>query len=275
MQYNYIKKAEHFWKGMGGHESQISPIPPVRYGDRFVKFISGITMSREAAEKERVSAASDANAVILPSGRETIFNDPNLGGVNVFHEKPSNPAGTQAVMEEASHIALKTMQHGASEEDVPDRQISTVRSPGGTETDISQLLPVIGEAGESASNASRTPSRITPSHSREDMTDRQRLVLLGNANMPAEAVGEVPPPTPPKMDGSIDTRAAHERLSWGGRPPPTPPKDDSRNSDDERRSRGPSLDKALPLPPATHQLSASPTRIGDDGWGGLTTSAAR
>lgn len=271
MQYNYIKKAEHFWKGMGGHESQISPIPPVRYGDRFVKFISGITMSREAAEKERVSAASDVNAVTLPGGRETIFNDPNLGGVNVFPEKPSNPAGTEAVMEEASHIALKTMQRGASEEDVPDRQISTVRSPGGTETDISQLLPVIGEAGESASNASRTPSRITPSHSRENLSDHQRLVLLGNANMPPEAVGEVPPPTPPKMDGSIDTRAANERLSWGGRPPPTPPKDDA----EERKGRGPSLDKALPLPPAvaTHQLSVSPTRIGseDDGWGGLTT----
>lgn len=230
-------------------------------------------MSREAAERDRVSAASDANAVMLPGGRETIFNDPNLGGVNVVHEKPSNPAGTEAVMEEASHIALKTMQHGASEEDVPDRQISTVRSPGGTETDVTQLLPVIGEAGESASNASRTPSRITPAHSHEDMTDRQRLVLLGNANMPTEAVREVPPPTPPKIDGSIDTRATDERLSWGGRPPPTPPKDDSRG-DDARRSRGPSLDKALPLPPGTHQLSMSPTRIGDgadDGWGGMAT----
>lgn len=259
-QYNYVKKAEHFWKGMGGHESQISPIPPIRYGDRFVKFISGITMSREAAEKDRVSAVSDANAVTIPGGgRETLFNDPNLGGVNVVHEKPSNPAGTEAVMEQASHIALKTMQNGASEDDVPDRQITTVRSPGGTEIDVNHLLPVIGEAGESASNASRTPSRITPAHSHEDMTDRQRLVLLGNANMPAEAIGEVPPPTPPKTDGSIDTRAADERLSWGGRPPPTPPKDDSKGNDG-RMSRA-SLDKALPLPPATQQLSMSPTRM--------------
>ncbi|KAI7666264.1 SAICAR synthase-like protein, partial [Hortaea werneckii] len=53
--YNFVKKTEHLWKGLGGHESQISPIPPERYGDRFVKFISGITMSRERAEKERIS----------------------------------------------------------------------------------------------------------------------------------------------------------------------------------------------------------------------------
>lgn len=281
MQYNYIKKAEHFWKGFGGHESQISPIPPVRYGDRFVKFISGITMSREVAEKDRISAASQANLVTLPGGREVIFNDPNLGGINAVHEKASNPAGTERVMEEASHVALKTMQHGASEDDVPDRALTTVRSPGGTETDVTQLLPVIGEAGEGGSaNASRTPSstrKITPKHSHEkmDITDRERLVLLGNANMPAEAVGEVPPPTPPKWDGSVDSRPADERLSWGGRPPPTPPKDDSRLSYEEQRSRGPSLDKALPMipPSATEQLSMSPTRMSgdDDGWGGLAT----
>ncbi|KAF2100067.1 SAICAR synthase-like protein, partial [Rhizodiscina lignyota] len=51
--YGFIKRAEHFWKGLSSPESQISAVPPERYGDRFVRFINGITKTREAAELEK------------------------------------------------------------------------------------------------------------------------------------------------------------------------------------------------------------------------------
>lgn len=54
--YNTVKKAEHFWKGMGGHEPEISPIPPQRYGERFIRFIERTTKSSDLTEKERESA---------------------------------------------------------------------------------------------------------------------------------------------------------------------------------------------------------------------------
>ncbi|KAF2768582.1 SAICAR synthase-like protein [Teratosphaeria nubilosa] len=249
--YNYVKKAEHFWKGMGGHESQISPIPPERYGERFVKFIAGITMSREQAEKVRLSTNLHSTAgIVIPPGIEGTLDDPRLSS-----SKTANPPGTDKVMEEAELEAERSRRHGHSEAEAPDRTISAVRSPG--EGIEAATLPVIGEAAESASNTSKTP-RITPTHSYESLPPHQPVV--GNANMPAEAVGEMPPPTPPKTDGTAEARDFDlGRGSWGGGPPPTPPKDAQQR---DRRSRA--MEKTLPLPPeiqATKVFSRSPSRL--------------
>ena len=50
--YNSVKKAEHFLKGLaaGHRKDDISAVPPKQYGDRFIDFMSGITMSREQAK---------------------------------------------------------------------------------------------------------------------------------------------------------------------------------------------------------------------------------
>jgi 1-phosphatidylinositol-4-phosphate 5-kinase len=246
---------------MGGHESQISPIPPERYGDRFVRFISGVTMSRERAEKARLSATLRDGGITVPSGIEGTLHDPVLGGMNVpaITRDHVNPPGTERVMQKAEHMAEKSRRKGSNEEEsIPDRSLMAVSSPG----DLT--LPVIGEAGENSSNFSRTPSHhhATPRQSREQIWNPAAssssippLPMIGNADMPSDAIGEVPPPTPPKMDGSVDTRRATERQSWGGRPPPTPPKD--------LQQRPPVFgkDKELPLPPSRTQFSASPMHM--------------
>lgn len=290
LQYNMVKKLEHFWKGMGGHESQISPIPPERYGDRFIRFISGITMSRERAEQARLSDAPESSiGVSIPHGIEGTVDDPRLGGVNI-HRDTRNPAGTDKVMERAEHEAERSKRQGANEDDVPDRSLSAVRSPGDPHADAA-TLPVIGEAAENASNASRTPSRLTPSHSRDDVSASTTIlpqVILGNANMPSDALGEVPPPTPQKTDEP--PAAARESIKYsidrsrslsnsnsigggGGAPPPTPPKDEIYRSgkgafvDSEKADREilEHPEKDLPTPPVTHkatkELSHSPSRI--------------
>jgi len=65
LKYGIIKKIEHFWKGLYGDRTQISALPPHQYGERFINFIEGVTMSheeaaREALEKERVAAEAAA-----------------------------------------------------------------------------------------------------------------------------------------------------------------------------------------------------------------------
>ncbi|SMR60525.1 unnamed protein product [Zymoseptoria tritici ST99CH_1E4] len=203
--YNYIKKAEHFWKGMGGHESQISAIPPVRYGDRFVKFIAGVTMSRERAEAQRESAVQEpitahiTNGLRISESLAGSINDPRLGGVNIHNasntllspgsmsmemERKSadshDPVGTEKVMEGAAAVALKSMQGGASEEDVPDRSIGTVRTSG--LRNDANTLPVIGEtmSGSGEGGSRRTSVGGEDREGRESMSAMSRLVRKVN-----------------------------------------------------------------------------------------------
>ena len=122
---------------MSSDSSQISPIPPEGYGDRFVRFISGITMTKE--EQERQSQSGD----LLD------------GSIDTHHQSsfPISRHSTDRVIEKAEKQAHKTEKEGATEEPKRDRTLSTVRSPsveraggGGGAT-----LPVVEEDGEAAS----------------------------------------------------------------------------------------------------------------------------
>jgi 1-phosphatidylinositol-4-phosphate 5-kinase len=264
-----LKKAEHFWKGMGGNESQISPIPPERYGDRFIKFISGMTMSRERAEHARLSRTLEAaTGLILPPGIQPPIDDPHLGGCNI-HQDKNNPPGTNRVIEKAERSAEKSTRRGADEKDIPERSLGAL---GRDESD-GAVLPVIGEAAESSSQVSRTPPHPTPKVSYENFSRRRKShtpvqSIVGNANMPSESIGEMPPPTPPKHDGAFEEREG--RPSWGGGPPPTPPKDEKYrgrlSNDSHSRMSMESRDKDLPTLPnaANLRLSASPMRADRD-----------
>ncbi|KAL5046410.1 hypothetical protein BDW71DRAFT_66372 [Aspergillus fruticulosus] len=71
--YGTVKKIEHFIKGLTHDRTQISPIPPEGYGDRFVNFIRRITMSTEEAERTREQETSEnpINQPISPTENET------------------------------------------------------------------------------------------------------------------------------------------------------------------------------------------------------------
>ncbi|KAF2717851.1 SAICAR synthase-like protein [Polychaeton citri CBS 116435] len=254
--YGFAKKVEHMWKGWGGKASQISPIPPQRYGDRFVRFISGVTKSRERAEQEKLSTSLEQTAgIVVPPGIEGTLDDPQLGGINLAKTRRSqdnfDPPGTDKVIAKAEKQAQRSLDKGRNELDIPDRSLSAVRTPDGADSDT-VMLPVIGEAAESASNASRTPSGVSRKPSREEFASKQPMT--GDANTRSDHVGEVPPPTPPKTDDSNDTET---RGSWRGETvaPPTPPKDDKRVS---------RVDHGLPiLPKVSLQFSHSPQRAAD------------
>ncbi|KAL5000826.1 hypothetical protein BDV10DRAFT_29123 [Aspergillus recurvatus] len=71
--YGTVKRIEHFIKGLTHDRTQISPIPPEGYGDRFINFIRRITMSKEEAERIRDQEALEkpTNQPISPTENET------------------------------------------------------------------------------------------------------------------------------------------------------------------------------------------------------------
>ncbi|XHG09252.1 1-phosphatidylinositol-4-phosphate 5-kinase Its3 [Aspergillus wentii] len=119
--YGTVKRIENFFKGLSNDKTQISPVPPESYGDRFIHFIKGITMSKEEVERHRESRAM---------GRESA-------------ERSSSVERTmQAAEKEASKDVSITHP----------RTLSTVRDPADANgSGPTSTLPIVDEAGEASS----------------------------------------------------------------------------------------------------------------------------
>lgn len=119
--YGMVKRLEHFFKGLSHDRNQISPVPPEGYGDRFVNFIKGITMSKEEAVRCRESR--------------------QLGRTSA-ERTPSVERTMQAAEKEAAKDVSLTHP----------RTLSTVRDPSDTTgTGPTSTLPIVDEAGEASS----------------------------------------------------------------------------------------------------------------------------
>lgn len=216
---------EHFFKGLANTESQISAIPPERYGDRFIKFVTGVTKTKEAAEREKAGAADPIAETMAGVSRSS----------------------TDRVMDKAEHQAEKTQRHGTPEQQVPNLQLRAVRSPSAERGEMGTVLPVVEEAGEASSLGGRSnrshdaPTRSPPPPPTENahVTPLQRPLArdVEHGRPPptppkdSATASEERPPTPPK-----DDHYAHNRHSG----PPTPPKEANGRS---------SIDKDLPRTP--------------------------
>lgn len=78
MQYGTVKRLENFWKGLSHDKQQISPIPPVPYGDRFIKFVMDITKSREEVREEvRDEVREDVRGEIREENEEALESGNN------------------------------------------------------------------------------------------------------------------------------------------------------------------------------------------------------
>ncbi|KAI2786672.1 Phosphatidylinositol 4-phosphate 5-kinase its3 [Penicillium oxalicum] len=156
--YGMVKKIENFFKGLSHDRSQISPIPPEGYGDRFVDFVKGITMSAEEAERRRESQASAAKA----------------------NEKHSS--SVDRVMQAAEKEAAKDPSSTTH-----PRTISTVRDPADTAgPGPTATLPIVDEAGEASSVGGRSSqhSRHGPRFPEKDLPplpteDRSQVARKG------------------------------------------------------------------------------------------------
>ncbi|KAL8701777.1 MAG: hypothetical protein Q9201_004725 [Fulgogasparrea decipioides] len=126
--YGLIKRAEHLWKGMSNNKSQISPIPPEEYGYRFVKFITGLTKTKEEAEREPRS--TDQMDGSIHTDRQPSFS--------------LSRHSTDKVIQKAEKQAQKSEKQGASEENLRDRTLTAERTGGAA----GATLPVVEEDGE-------------------------------------------------------------------------------------------------------------------------------
>ncbi|KAJ5692152.1 hypothetical protein N7462_001575 [Penicillium macrosclerotiorum] len=123
--YGMVKKIENFFKGLSNDRTQISPIPPESYGDRFINFVKGITMSKEEAERRRESKAS-----VRPSNEK----------------RRSRSSSVERTMQAAEKEAAKdvSVTHPRTLATVWDP--ADAGGPGPTST-----LPIVDEAGEASS----------------------------------------------------------------------------------------------------------------------------
>lgn len=173
---------------MSSNKSQISPIPPEGYGDRFVKFISGLTMTKE--EQEREAESGD----LLDGAIDTTVRHSNSFPI-------SRISNENKVIEKAEKQAHKTEKEGAVEEPQHDRTIGTVRSSSAERSGGLQgaTLPVVEEDGEAGSRenlaqdekvdrefakdaASQNIRPPPPTSRQEDLPDDNQLPSIPNFN---------------------------------------------------------------------------------------------
>ena len=138
LQYGIVKRMEHLWKGISDNRSQISPIPPFAYGERFIKFIGGLTKTQEEAQRE-AHASDQLDGSVTPSHQPTSL--------------AISRRSTDKVIEKAEKQAEKSEREGASESSITDRTIVTLRSPSidRAGTVSGTTLPVVQEDAEGAS----------------------------------------------------------------------------------------------------------------------------
>ena len=133
---------------MSHDRSQISPIPPEDYGERFVKFITGLTKTKEQAERE--SRSTDQRDGSIHTDRQ--------------HSHTFSRQSTDMVIQKAEKQAQKTEKQGASEDNVRDRTLTAEKTAGAT-------LPVVEEDGEAASREDSIPRDQLPSDSQRSDDD--------------------------------------------------------------------------------------------------------
>lgn len=202
-QYGFVKRLEHFWKGLRDNRSQISPVPPQQYGDRFLNFVTGITMTKEEAERRKRETGENPLSEVAPIGlaasQRTSLNNPlppskpNSMSLDVdrTNEKlagrspPGSPMAVEQTMAKAQkQVDRETSEKGRrrSEEEKPSRTLLTTE-----DQKSNTLLPAVSE--ENGENGSRSGSATA-----------SRTVSRNQDLEPPQQPQSPPPPPPPKVD---------------------------------------------------------------------------
>ncbi|KAL2176587.1 uncharacterized protein P884DRAFT_31000 [Thermothelomyces heterothallicus CBS 202.75] len=216
--YGIVKKIEHFWKGLSSDRSQISALPPQEYGERFINFISSMTMSREEASR----AAQERDAALAAESAAAVPPVPNRGPP--LPPTSSPPGQTRAAQQ------TRAWEGAGTEEDVPERVLRTTitaptsnnagpgkssqnGSPSATERRETTVLPVVEEAAEGTSTGDRSRNShvsslttesegrpLTPAKEGDELAPGFANPLLGrrSGSKGSSNMNARPPPTPPK-----------------------------------------------------------------------------
>lgn len=211
---------------MSAPKTQISPIPPEPYGDRFMKFISGLVKTKEEVERE-AEASQQLNTSLDNTHANT--NSDHLGKSGKGIARRS----TEKVIQEAEEQARKSEDRGAVEVEKRDRTLAAVRSSSADRGNgiSGQTLPVVDEDGEATSREDSLRDERGSQPVQQDINARQD-----------DRIGDRPDYTREKSlhdgkaaaileqaTGAAQVKAAKgettAKESESERPPPTPEKD--------------------------------------------------
>lgn len=190
-QYGFIKRAEHLWKGLLNDKHQISPIPPEEYGERFIQFITSITMTKEEAEREKQSY----------DGRDGSFG---------AHRRLSRTSTDKMVNKMGPHVPKSTVEgplEGASHE----KTSGSVRSPSPEKVNgvsAGATLPVVEEDGEA--------------NSREDSMHSEKSHRANSSNAKQHLSESHPPLIPPNPPSAVPLSPAEDDRPSDQELPPIP-----------------------------------------------------
>ena len=233
---------------MSAPKTQISPVPPELYGDRFVKFISGLAKTKEEVERE-VEASEQLN-----NSFDTTHAD-HLGKSSKGIARRS----TDKIIEKAEKQARKSEERGGVEDERRDRTITAVRSPSADRSGITgQVLPVVEEDGEANSREDSLRDGKGPQpgqqavNVRQDDAARDRPDYTREKTLPKDKAAAILQ----QATGAAQVEAAKSEASLmeaaSDIPPPTPEKD-------EKYQKHQSLPRLPALDPIRMGDSSSPT----------------
>lgn len=197
---------------MSSDRSQISALPPQEYGDRFIKFMAGVTMSPEEAERDELDRQAAAEATAHAETEGESISPGNLPHANSAPatapsylppappelRSPRSPQPNPTV-EKATMMAMKEKDM-AKEQDVPDRRITTAAagaSNGVGRGNSSAVLPVVEETAEAASLSGRSRDGNRP-YTPNQMENPGVVRADGFTDLGPHGIGGRGPPTPPK-----------------------------------------------------------------------------
>ncbi|KIY03628.1 uncharacterized protein Z520_00319 [Fonsecaea multimorphosa CBS 102226] len=174
--YGMVKRIEHYWKGLSAPRGQISAIPPQAYGERFVNFITGITMTQEEAKRRETGEshrfweqvpihAASAENLGQPSG---VAYSAGLDSATA-HCSPMGPAVERTMRKAAKQTDKATPSEkgwSKNEEEKPDRTLKTTE-----DSRAAMTLPVVTEAGESTGSSEKKRALSPPNEAEEERED--------------------------------------------------------------------------------------------------------
>ncbi|KAI8947513.1 hypothetical protein F4801DRAFT_506495 [Xylaria longipes] len=220
--YGMIKKIEHFWKGLSNDRTQISALPPDEYGDRFMKFMSGITMSPEEAARDQSDRAAAAAATVSSTmeGQRPPPMPTYLPPAPPDMRSPKSPEPNPTV-ETAFRKAMKKEKDVAKEDQIPERKITTSTAPPAGRTNSHTVLPVVEESAEAASLGGRSRGESSITEPRP-FTPSPRERQDGFTDLGPHGIGGRGPPTPPKTSYMEPAKARVSREDLDKALPPLP-----------------------------------------------------
>ncbi len=137
-------------------------MPPDNYGDRFINFITGITITEEEAERKKALEPDRAHQS-LDHPLSAVDGPTSLDAIRRSSHSDRLPRSpVDKTIEKAPKQAERSERKGGNEQAMPERVLGPMRSPSVERShgQAGSTLPVVEEAGEAGSTGGRSGGSV-------------------------------------------------------------------------------------------------------------------